>query len=124
MASVKKSSEMSRNPGAFVKGDPRIQRGRGPKPGAPNAGRPPKAFKDFLAELRQNPKVQEALEKAATDHEARNFKAALDVIVRYDYDVPAEKIDHTHTLTDEQREKRVLDLVMQAKSRKERGLVS
>lgn len=38
---VEKSSRKSSNPGAFTKGDPRIRRGKGPKKGAANAGRPP-----------------------------------------------------------------------------------
>lgn len=32
--------------GAFVPGDPRIRRGRGPKKGAPNAGRPPDKIRE------------------------------------------------------------------------------
>lgn len=37
--STKKTSQPRGKP--FVKGDPRIQRGKGPAKGAPNAGRPP-----------------------------------------------------------------------------------
>lgn len=93
-------------------------------PGNKGGGRPPKAFKDFLADLRNDPKVQEAIEKAAQDHEARNFKAALDVIVRYDIEKPAEQLDVTHRMTEEQREAKVLALLTAAKKRKDRELVS
>jgi hypothetical protein len=36
----------------FTKGDPRIQRGRGPAKGAPNAGRPPDWWKVQMREMR------------------------------------------------------------------------
>lgn len=85
-------------------------------------GRPPKAFKDFLAELRTNPKVQEAIRAAAEDADSKNFKAALDVIVRYDIEKPAEQIDVN--LSEEAREQRVLTLLQQAKKRREREMVS
>lgn len=91
----------------------------GGKPG--RSGRPRKAFKDFLADLRQNPKVQQAIQEAAEDAGAKNFKAALDVMVRYDIDVPAEKVDHLHTVTDEERETRVLEIVSAARERQRRG---
>lgn len=51
-AAGKKSARKSgRKPGAFVGGaaDPRA--GRGPKKGAPNAGRPPDVFKALMREL-------------------------------------------------------------------------
>jgi hypothetical protein len=49
----KSSAKSSKAPGKpFKKGDPRIQRGHGPKPGAPNSGRPPDWWKDQLREIR------------------------------------------------------------------------
>ena len=49
----KSSAKTTRSTGKpFVKGDPRIQRGRGPKKGAPNAGRPPNAWKARMEALR------------------------------------------------------------------------
>lgn len=92
-------------------------------PGNKGGGRPPKAFKQFLADLRQDPRVQLAIEKAATDADAKNFKAALDVIVRYDIEKPAEQVDVNH-IGPEQREQAVLGILSTAKKRKERGLVS
>lgn len=88
----------------------------GGTPGNAGGGRPPKIWKNFLAELRDDPQVQQALESAARNAESRNFKAALDVIVRYDEDKPAEEIRLTH----EQREQRLNDLLMAAKTRKQR----
>ncbi len=65
----------------------------GGKPG--RSGRPKKVWKDFIAELREDPMVQAALEQAARDSESRNFRAALDVIVKYDPDRPSEKLEHS-----------------------------
>lgn len=62
--------------------------GGGPQPGS---GRPPKAFKSFLAELRDDPRVHDALETAATDPKAKNFKAALDVLTEYDEARPKDR---------------------------------
>lgn len=89
----------------------------GGKPG--RSGRPPKAFKDFLAELRRSPKVQQALKQAAEDGESKNFKAALDVIVRYDPEAPGTKIEHSGSiaLTPEERESRVAELLAGVKRR-------
>lgn len=86
----------------------------------PGPGRPKKAWKHFLAELRDDPQVQQAVEQAAHDPTSRNFKAALDVIVRYDEDKPAEEMRLTH----EQRESRLSELLTQAKRRKARELPS
>lgn len=95
----------------------------GGTPGNAGGGRPPKAFKDFLSDLRNDPLVRFKLAAAAKGEGLPGeFKAALDVMVRYDIDKPAEALDVT--LTDEQREAKVLDLLTQAKKRKERGLVS
>ena len=88
----------------------------GGTPGNAGGGRPRQAWKQFLAQLRDDPKVQQAVELAAQDASSKNFKAALDVIVRYDEDKPAEEIRLTH----EQREQRLNDLLMAAKSRKQK----
>ena len=42
----KSSGKSSATGRPFVPGDPRIQRGRGPKKGAPNAGAPPSALRE------------------------------------------------------------------------------
>lgn len=63
----------------------------GGTPGNAGGGRPPKAFKDFLAELRRDPLAQAALEKAAKDSESRSFGAAWKIVADYDDEKPAEK---------------------------------
>lgn len=68
-------------------------------PGNVGGGRPPKAFKAFLAELRKDPRVQKALEEAATESTHKNFKAALDVIAAYDDEKPGSKTEHTGEVT-------------------------
>lgn len=55
------------------------------------SGRRPQAFKDFLARLRQDPTLHEALERAARDETSRGFASALKVMTDYDDDKPAEK---------------------------------
>lgn len=60
-------------------------------PGNKGGGRPPSAFKAFLATLRTDPTFQDALEKAAKDPDSRGFSSALKVISDYDDDKPAEK---------------------------------
>lgn len=76
-------------------------------PGNAGGGRPPKAFKDFLAELRKDPEVQSALGRAARDETGRNFKAALDVITDYDDAKPAKKIEVSEPLSNAQRAARI-----------------
>lgn len=70
--------------------DPR--RGRGPRKGAANAGRPPDAFKNFLAQLRDSPEFHAELKRALTDCESRGFSAALKVLTMYDDEKPANRI--------------------------------
>lgn len=65
--------------------------GRGPKPGAPNAGRPTKSFKHFLANCRKSATTQAAVSKALSDPDSRGFSAALRLVSDYDEDKPAEK---------------------------------
>jgi hypothetical protein len=60
-------------------------------PGNPGGGRPPSAFKDFLAELRANPEALAALKKAASDPEMKSFGSAWKIVTDYDPDKPAEK---------------------------------
>jgi hypothetical protein len=60
-------------------------------PGNKGGGRPPAAFKAFLAQLRADPKAQEAFEAAAHDATSRNFSAAWKIAAEYDDDKPAEK---------------------------------
>ncbi|MEX1187510.1 MAG: hypothetical protein WEA80_13065 [Gemmatimonadaceae bacterium] len=70
----------------------------------------------FVSQLRQNPKVHEALEEAATDSNSRHFKAALDVIVRYDTDAPEN--DPLPVLTKEQLTERIVNILRVAAKRR------
>lgn len=63
MAETAKSRTKSRKPGTFVPGDPRIQRGKGPAKGAPNAGRPKDEDKEFILRLLASPECQDSLER-------------------------------------------------------------
>lgn len=65
--------------------------GRGPAKGAPNAGRPTKSFKHFLANVRASAKAQLALQAAAEDSESKGFKTAWTILSAYDDEKPAEK---------------------------------
>ena len=56
------------------------------------SGRPPQAFKDFLAMLRDDPKAQQALEKAARAAGSKNFAAVWKVAVAYDETKPAQRV--------------------------------
>lgn len=55
------------------------------------SGRKPEAFTNFLARLRQDPRLHDAIEKAAMDASNPGFKSALKVLTDYDDAKPAEK---------------------------------
>lgn len=59
------------------------------------SGRPPNAFKDFLAAMRIHPKVRKAFQSALSDEESRGFGNALKVLTDYDPDKPAGKQEVT-----------------------------
>src|SRR3990167_2791446 len=82
--------------------------GSGPQPGS---GRPPLAFKKFLAELRRDPSAQQALETAARDPKSKNFQAAWRVLVEYDEDKPAKRIELAAPLTDAERAAKVRQIL-------------
>jgi hypothetical protein len=56
------------------------------------SGRPPEAFRDFLARMRQEPGVQDELERALKDRESKGFASALKVLVEYDTDKPVQRL--------------------------------
>lgn len=62
--------------------------GGGPQPGA---GRPPKKFAAFMRSLRDDPNVQDAIEKAAKDTESRGFGAVLRQMTEYDEEKPKDE---------------------------------
>ncbi len=65
----------------------------GGKPG--RSGRPPDAFKAFLAKLRANPKALAAVQRAALDETGRNFATAWKLASEYDETRPTGKLDVT-----------------------------
>lgn len=91
----------------------------GGTPGNKGGGRPPKAFKDFLSELRRDPDAQDALEKAAKNPGSPAFRAAWSIAAQYDDERPGEKLDHRFPeLPASERQERVLTLLRKAKERK------
>ena len=75
------------------------------------SGRPPMAFKRFVALLRQDPTIQDELERVLRDGDSRHYAAALRVIVDYDDQLPSNQ------LTNEERLARIAELQRLAQSR-------
>jgi len=75
------------------------------------SGRPPLAFKHFLAQLRQDPKVQKELELCLRDRDSRHYSAALKVLTDYDDELPTN-------LTPEERFARIEALMRAAEERR------
>ena len=99
---------ISRGLTPFQKGpDPR--RGNGPPNGS--GGRPPAMFRDFIAELRSDPNVQEELRRTLLDRNSKHYAAALRVLVDYDDELPVS------TMSTEQRKARILEIVREAAQR-------
>ena len=92
---VEKSSPKTRNRGAFVKGDPRIQRGRGPKKGAENAGRPPDWWKAKMRELRDRALIAAEAEKVLEDPDHPAWLSATKFMHEAVEGKPATAIDLT-----------------------------
>ena len=63
-------------------------------------GRPPNELRNWLADLRKKPSVQDALERAASDEYSRGFAAAWKILTDYDPDRPkgedSGKAVHVH----------------------------
>lgn len=99
-ATSSKSAQKSAPGRPFAKGAD-SRRGRGPKKGAPNAGRPPNAFKDFLREMiRDDPTSRQALVDAAQNPAGgATFTSAWKIATDYDDAKPAEKAQITGKLT-------------------------
>ena len=76
---------------------------------------------DFLAEMRRDPRVQEALLAAAMNPKSRNFGAAMKVLTDYDDERPAKRLDlsHLQPLTDEERAAKIKSIL--ARVAKEQG---
>jgi DNA-binding MarR family transcriptional regulator len=74
------------------------------------SGRPPKAFKNFLAQMRQDPTVQRQFELTIKERGHRHWPAALKVLTDYDDELPAN-------LTPEERAQRILAIMKVAEDR-------
>ncbi len=80
----------------FTKADPRIQRGKGPKPGAPNAGRPRDEWKARLQALASRDEVLAHVEQvllAGPEHPY--FPKALEYVTDHGYGRAASSLDVT-----------------------------
>lgn len=91
-----KSAEKSGNAGAFVSGDPRA--GRGPAPGAPNAGRPPLAFADECKALQRGvvlEKVMKVLNDPEKSPKDPDFQWCVRWISKYGEKETAKRLEHT-----------------------------
>jgi predicted RNA-binding protein YlqC (UPF0109 family) len=71
------------------------------------SGRPPNAFRAVLAAIRDDPSIQDALKQAAGDATSRNFGAAWRVLVDYDDEKPAKRLELASPLTDEERAQKI-----------------
>lgn len=63
-----------------------------PKGKAGRSGRPSYGWLDFTAGLRGDVAVQRAIRVAASDPESRGFKAAIDLLAKYDPELPGRKV--------------------------------
>lgn len=88
----------------------------GGSPGNAGGGRPPKAFKDFLAELRRDPASQEALKTAAQSAGNKNFGHAWKVAIEYDDEKPAKKVELVTPLSTAEREARIQRILDRVKA--------
>lgn len=89
--SVGKSA--GRRPLAGAAADPR-KRGRGPKKGAPNAGRPPDEFKAFMRALVSRAAVCEALASVVGDPRHPDFVKAFKMAAEFGYGRAAQPMEH------------------------------
>lgn len=86
-----KSGIKSGKPGTFTADDPR--RGRGPKKGAANAGRPPDEFKKLMQGFATSADAQRGIEdalKAGAKHPA--FLGALKHVTEHGYGRPSQDL--------------------------------
>lgn len=88
----------------------------GGTPGNRGGGRPPKPFKDFLAELRKDPTAQETLKAVATDAGNKNCVAAWKLIAEYDDEKPAKKVEVSEPLSTAERRRRIARVLAAAES--------
>lgn len=65
----------------------------GGMPGNAGGGRPPKTFAAFMRELRESPKVHEAIQRAAEDETSRGFQPVINKLAEYDPEKPGQKLE-------------------------------
>jgi hypothetical protein len=93
---AKKSARKSAKKGRgkpFVAGDPRS--GRGPRKGAPNAGRPPDAFKALCQEMATRDETLAAVRAILADRTHPQFMAALKWASENGYGRPTQALEVT-----------------------------
>lgn len=104
---AKSGRKSGRSRGLFAKGhDPR--RGRGPKRGATNAGRPPDEFRAALQALASWDEVLVTLERILRDPDHPQFMRALEYCADRGYGKPPQQVD----LVAEERQHETGEVVM------------
>lgn len=96
MSADKSSGKSTATGKPFVAGDARLRRGRGPKKGAPNAGRPPDAFKAEMRQLASSSLVLARLQDilaGPTEHDV--FLKALTFVTDRGYGRAQQHVDVT-----------------------------
>lgn len=71
------------------------KRGRGPKKGAPKAGRPPDEFKAMLAELASREATLDAVRRILEDPSHPQFLRAMEFATERGYGKVAQAVEHT-----------------------------
>ena len=93
----KSGRKSGRKPGTFTGADdPR--RGRGPQPGAPNAGRPPDAFRELCRQLASGETTVGEIRAVLKDRTHPQFMAALKWATEHGYGKPTEHVEHSGTV--------------------------
>jgi hypothetical protein len=81
-----KSTEKSKRPGRFKKGELHPDQGRGPAKGAPNAGRPPDLWRAKLREMASRDEVMQHVESVLCEGPGHPwFSKALDYATEHGF---------------------------------------
>lgn len=83
----------SKRPQLFKKGERHPNQGRGCKEGAPNAGRPPDAFKAMCRGLASSAEVEKAVRQTLNNPDSPAFMGALKWASEHGYGRPDQGID-------------------------------
>lgn len=87
------------SPSAFKAGDGRL-RGKGPKKGAPNAGRPPKTFYDFCAKELMSPRMRKRIRRILRSGDDKTVLALWRELGHRTHGAPTQKVETRLTLAD------------------------